>query len=91
MNNKKITSDIISRINFILLSILFSVFYWILESIRDVITFNKGPLIQRIFIPDTLSLWMRLLIVFTLILFGTYVQSGSKYSNNYPILKKCEN
>ena len=68
-------TGIISRINFILLSILFSMFYWILESIRDVIIFNKGPLIERIFIPDTLSLWMRLLIVFILILFGAYVQS----------------
>lgn len=49
---------------------LFSVFYWILESVRDVVTFNKGDILHRLFLPDPMSFWMRILVVCILILFS---------------------
>jgi signal transduction histidine kinase len=56
-------------------ALLFGVLYWLLESVRDVVLFNKGTLIQRFFNPDMLSVWMRMLAIFLLILFGVYTQS----------------
>jgi signal transduction histidine kinase/CheY-like chemotaxis protein len=61
--------------NLIGLSIFFSLFYWIMESVRDVLVFNRGRFLERLFTPDPMSLWMRLLIVMILILFGIYAQS----------------
>jgi len=63
------------KVNFIWLGILFSLFYWTLESVRDVITFQKGTFLERFFSPDTITIWMRLLIVFIIILFSAYVES----------------
>ena len=56
-------------------SIGFSVLYWILESIRDVLAFQKGTIVERLFTPDPISFWMRILVVFIIILFGLYVES----------------
>ncbi len=64
-----------SRIGIIKVGILFAAFYWILESFRDTFVFEKGNLIQRLFLPDSMSLWMRLLAIFILMLFSIYVQS----------------
>ena len=61
--------------NLIGLSVFFSLFYWIMESVRDVLVFNRGRFLERVFAPDLMSLWMRLLIVLILILFGVYAQS----------------
>lgn len=61
--------------NLIGLSVFFSLFYWMMESVRDVLVFNRGPFLKRLFTPDPMSLWMRLLIVMILILFGIYAQS----------------
>jgi signal transduction histidine kinase/ActR/RegA family two-component response regulator len=61
--------------NLIGLSVFFSLFYWMMESVRDVLVFNRGRLLERLFTPDPMSLWMRLLIVMILILFGVYAQS----------------
>ncbi len=63
------------KISLIFAGIGFSVIYWILESIRDVFVFNRGSLLERIFYPDPMSFWMRLLIVCVLLLFSTYVQT----------------
>ncbi|MBN1780641.1 hypothetical protein JW948_05905 [bacterium] len=62
-------------INFVGMGLFFSLFYWILESIRDVIAFNKGSLIERIFYPDSMSLWMRVLVVCMILGFSALVQS----------------
>lgn len=62
--------------NFIWYSILFGLFYWIMESVRDVLVFERGTLIERIFFPDMMSFWMRFLVVCILILFGVYTQSN---------------
>ncbi len=51
------------------------VLYWILESVRDVFVFGKGSLLIRVFAPDPMSFWMRILAVFIVLLFGLYAQS----------------
>jgi signal transduction histidine kinase/CheY-like chemotaxis protein/cell division protein FtsB len=63
------------KISLIFAGIGFSIAYWRLESVRDVFVFNKGSLPERIFSPDPMSFWMRLLIVFVLMLFSAYVQT----------------
>ena len=59
-------------INFIWVGIGFSLVYWILESVRDVLAFDRGTLIERLFFPDFMTFWMRMLVVFLLILFSCY-------------------
>ncbi len=55
--------------------LFFSAAYWIMEAVRDVIVFEKGNILKRIFAPDPLGLWMRLLAVFIIVLFSIYAQS----------------
>ncbi len=73
MKKEKVKSK--SLINMIWGGIGFSVIYWILESVRDVVTFGKGTLIERIFLPDAMSFWMRVLVVCIIILFSIRIQS----------------
>ena len=67
MQNK---NSVKRKINFIWMGSLFAVFYWILESVRDVLTFEKGDILHRIFMPDPMAFWMRILVVCILILFS---------------------
>jgi len=48
--------------------------FWILESAIHVLVFHQGNLAERIFTPDPNVIWMRLLVVSILIMFGGYVQ-----------------
>ncbi len=75
MDKEKIKIIFSLKVNFIMLGILFSLFYWSLESIRDVIAFQKGTFIERFFTPDIITIWMRLLIVFIILLFSAYIQT----------------
>ena len=49
--------------------------YWFLEAVRDTAVFHRGPLWERVFLPDPMSLWMRLLAVLIILLFSLYVQN----------------
>ena len=64
-----------SPFNLIWVGIGFSVFYWMLESVRDSFIFKKGPLIERIFFPDPISFWMRFLVVCLIVLFSAFAYS----------------
>ena len=59
-------------INMFWLNVVFSLLYWVLESVRDVIVFEKGSIFERIFKPDPMSIWMRMLVIFIFILFSIY-------------------
>lgn len=59
----------------ILSGVVFGAIYWILESIRDTVVFGRGNLIERIFMPDSMSSWMRLLAVFVIALLSLYVHN----------------
>jgi signal transduction histidine kinase len=59
-------------VNIFWLNVAFSLFYWVMESVRDVIVFEKGDIFERIFKPDPMSFWMRMLVIFIFILFSVY-------------------
>jgi hypothetical protein len=61
--------------NFLLYGILFSLFYWLLEALRDSFVFHRGSIISRFFSPDPMSFWMRILVIFFIILFSIRAQS----------------
>lgn len=66
------------QINLIFMGVIFSLFYWIMESVQDVVGLDKGSIIERLFYPDSKSCWMRLLVVFLLIGFGAIAQVLTK-------------
>jgi len=59
-------------VNMLWLNAVFCLFYWIMESVRDVVVFGKGSIPARIFHPDPMSFWMRMLVIFIFILFSIY-------------------
>jgi PAS domain-containing protein len=65
----------LKSINLIWVGLVFAIFYWVLESVRDVLAFDRGTLIERLFFPDLASVWLRLLIISMIILYGSYAQS----------------
>lgn len=67
--------SIFHKLNLIWISVAFGLIYWFLEALREVIVFEKGTLLQRLFIVDSIGFWMRLLVVLILILFGVAAQS----------------
>jgi hypothetical protein len=67
-------TPIIHDINFLWFGLGFSVFYWVLESVRDVFVFSRGSVIERIFYPDVMSFWMRFLVVCIIVLFSARAQ-----------------
>ena len=62
-------------VNLLWFSIVFGIFYWILESVRDVIIFERGDLVNRLFFPDSMTFWMRFLVVCIILLFGVIARS----------------
>jgi len=66
---------------------VFAVFYWILESVRDVLILEEGNLLERIFMPDTMSFWMRFLVVCLIILFSLLARS-MKHNEDTSIEKR---
>jgi signal transduction histidine kinase len=72
---KSRVSKMIRPVSALLVGALFSVFYWILEAFRDVFIYEKGPLLQQIFQPHSIDLWMRFLPVCIILLFSGYSQN----------------
>lgn len=56
------------------IAIGFGAIYWLFESILDTFIFQEGNLFSWIFSPDPNELWMRLLVISILIVFGSYAQ-----------------
>ncbi|MFC1568753.1 ATP-binding protein [bacterium] len=76
INNSESSLDVPKKqINLICVGLLFSLFYWIMESVRDVVGLGKGSFLDRMFHPDALSFWMRILVVFLLVGFGAIAHS----------------
>lgn len=47
---------------------------WITESILHVLVFNGTTLSRQLFFPEQHELWMRLLVIMVIMLFGGYIQ-----------------
>jgi len=63
------------KINVIWLGIGFSLSYWTLEAIRDVIVFQKGSFFSQLFSPGNAGVWTRMLGVLVILLFSFYIRS----------------
>ncbi|HHS13499.1 MAG TPA: hypothetical protein ENN03_06985, partial [bacterium] len=63
-----------SQLNWITVGIGFGLLYWILEAIRDALLRNTA-LFKELLFPEPMTFWMRILLVWVLILFGSYAQS----------------
>ena len=83
------------KVNLIWVGVGFGAFYWVLESVRDVLAFGKGTLTERLFYPDLTSVWMRLLIIGIIIFYGFYAQSvrsniedkdSGKHAGRFPVI-----
>ncbi|MFC1568754.1 ATP-binding protein [bacterium] len=75
MVKQKTCSNQFSEIKFLKYSFIFGLCYWAMEAVRDVITFNRGTIIERFFMPDSRALWMRVLVVCVIFLFGVVSDS----------------
>ncbi|NQT24499.1 GAF domain-containing protein [candidate division KSB1 bacterium] len=74
-------------VNLILVSLVFGLIYWVIEAIRDVFTFGRGDILHRLFLPGTMSFWMRFLALCILVLFGVYADTLQKRIKNQKDLK----
>ena len=78
-------TSLMQQINLIWISIVFGVLYWILEALREVVVYEKGTLLDRLFVVDSLGFWMRLMVILILILFGVAAQT---HRNQFESRKK---
>ncbi len=58
----------------ILMAVGLGVLYWLIGSTADVFIFHEGSLVEEIFTLDPHKIWMRSLVLFTLIMFSLYGQ-----------------
>jgi signal transduction histidine kinase len=58
----------------ILIGILFSIVYWLLDSVIKAYIFYEGPLAEQLIPRNADELWIRTLVVTILLMFATYVQ-----------------
>ena len=66
----------IKRTKRLILVILgFAAVFWFFEAIVDVVLFDKGSLVEQIFAPGLYEVWMRVLVICMLIMFGVYTRS----------------
>ncbi len=61
-------------VNFIIVSIILAVIFWVVEGFIHGVLFNKPDLLREIIIPEAHELWMRILVVTVMILFGIFAQ-----------------
>ena len=58
-----------------IVGLAFAAIFWIFESIVDVILFGKGSFIGQLLTPGLYEIWMRTLVICTLIMFGVFTRS----------------
>ena len=54
--------------------IVFSVFFWIIDSVLQTVFFRNGNLLQQIFSPGLYEIWMRLVLIFFIIIFSVVIK-----------------
>ncbi|UCC13036.1 MAG: PAS domain S-box protein [candidate division WOR-3 bacterium] len=60
-------------VNFIIVSIILAVIFWIVEGFIHGLLFNQPDLLREIIIPEAHELWMRVIVVTIMILSGVFV------------------
>ena len=59
----------------ILVALGFGAVFWVFQSVVDVVLFEEGSLVEQLLTPGLHDIWMRTLVICTLIMFGVYAQS----------------
>jgi len=59
----------------IVAGLVFAAVFWIFQSIVDVALFHEGSLIEQIVTPGLRDIWLRTLVICTLVMFGVYARS----------------
>ncbi|MCK4330967.1 MAG: GGDEF domain-containing protein [Dehalococcoidia bacterium] len=59
----------------ILVALGFAAVFWVFQSVVDVVLFQEGSLVEQLLTPGLHDIWMRTLVICTLIMFGVYAQS----------------
>jgi len=84
--------EMIRSMRLIWIGFMVSGLYWVLESFRDVYIFHRGTIIERMFVLDPMSFWMRMLVVCIIILFSTRAHSvGAKVEKESRLKLVMEN
>lgn len=63
------------REKFLFIGVCLSILFWVVDSFVDSFVFHEGSLIQALFSPEPVELWMRLLVVGLIISFSLYSQA----------------
>lgn len=71
----KSTSRVKMAERLVVVGLWFGAIFWIFQSIVDVVLFQEGSLVEQILTPGLHDIWMRTLVICTLITFGVYAQS----------------
>ena len=71
----KSTSNTRTAEKVVLIGLVFAAVFWVFQSIVDVVLFSEGSLVEQILTPGLHDIWMRTLVICTLIMFGVYAQS----------------
>lgn len=61
--------------NILFIGIGFGLFYWLIESLIEVLLFKEGSIWESILMPSSEQIWMRFFIIFLLTLFSFVVQN----------------
>ena len=72
-----------SGLQYIRTSIIFSLCFWAMEAVQDVVTFDRGTFINRLLFPDAKALWMRVLVICVILLFGVVADSLKDRKKEY--------
>jgi two-component system sensor histidine kinase/response regulator len=75
MESAKGTTRVSIRKKMVLMAIGLGAVYWLLGSMADVFVFRDGTLVEEIFTLDLHKIWMRSLVLCTLIMFSIYALS----------------
>src|SRR3989338_11510369 len=74
INIKKSPSfQITARLQWIGIGI--GILFWFIDSAIDALIFGERTFFEQIIAPDPIDIWMRLLVISTLIIFSFYAQS----------------
>ncbi|OGW23849.1 MAG: hypothetical protein A2X59_06180 [Nitrospirae bacterium GWC2_42_7] len=74
MKSKITKHEYVSNTKMSLIVVGFIALYWLFESFLHAVIWNDRTLAEQLFLPDNHEMWMRLLVVFIIILLGFYTK-----------------
>ncbi|MCH7990615.1 MAG: PAS domain S-box protein, partial [Planctomycetes bacterium] len=59
----------------ILIGLIFSAIFWVVDSVVDAVIFQEGSVLEQLFSPSGVEIWIRLFVSFLLIAFSFYAKT----------------